>query len=210
LNLRPTIGVIGREGPTLTSDAELIRRIVGKDAGAFDTLLHRHEGRIQAHLRRLIRDEEAVDDLTQETFLRLWERASQWREQGAVGGWLTRIATNLALNHIRSLRRRRQRPLHPVPDLDEDEETLIPGWMVDASALGPHEIVEAAEERHILRSLMDRLPEGKREILRMVHQQEMSLTEAARALGIPVGTAKSRLHYALRQLGREWTDIQSE
>ena len=59
----------------------------------------------------LVRDEPAAEDLLQETFLRVWTRAGQWNGQGTFKGWLFRIATNLALNHLRTRRRRPEQPL---------------------------------------------------------------------------------------------------
>jgi RNA polymerase sigma-70 factor (ECF subfamily) len=56
---------------------------------------------------------------------------------------------------------------------------------------------------------MARLPEEKREVFRMVHELEMSLRDAADALNIPEGTVKSRLHYARRQLARDWRELEA-
>ena len=191
----------------MDSDRALVNRIRRRDPHAFDVLMQRYAEQVKAHLRRIVRDEAAADDLAQEVFLRLWQRAGQWNGQGSFGGWLLRIATNLALNHLRSVRRRRryERPL--VIDngpAAEDEETLVPGWMIDRSALGPEQTVDLAEQKELLRDLVDALPEEKRQVLQMVHDQEMELLEVAKALGVPLGTVKSRLHYTVKWLDRQW------
>jgi RNA polymerase sigma-70 factor (ECF subfamily) len=72
--------------------------------------------------------------------------------------------------------------------------------------MSPQEAIERSEERARLHNLVARLPEEKREVLRMVHGDEMAIGEVARVLGIPPGTVRSRLHYATRQLAREWHD----
>ena len=92
----------------------------------------------------------------------------------------------------------------------EDEENLVPGWMIDRSTLGPDQVVDLAEQKELLRDLVDTLPEGKRQVLQMVHEQEMELLEVAEALGVPLGTVKSRLHYTFRWLGRNWPGVQNE
>ena len=164
------------------------------------------------HLARFVRDDAAAQDLVQEVFLRVWTRAEQWDGRGSFKAWLYRIGTNLALNHLRSLRRRREQPLD-IPDDradDDDEETTVPAWMIDAAALGPDTVLELAERRERLRRLIGQLPEEKREVFRLVHEMELSMRDAADELDIPEGTVKSRLYYAKRRLAREWRDVETE
>ena len=65
---------------------------------------------ILRHVARMVRSD-AAQDLVQEAFLRAWQRAEQWDGRGTFKAWLYRIATNLALNHLRTVRRRREQPL---------------------------------------------------------------------------------------------------
>jgi RNA polymerase sigma-70 factor (ECF subfamily) len=193
----------------LSSDRELIGRIEQRDEQALESVMRRHGPAVRDHLVRMLRDEAAAEDIFQEVCLRLWEKAAQWRAEGTLRAWLTQMATNLALNHIRGVRRRRQRPLEVERrDPGRDGEDLVPGWMIDESALEPGEIVSGNEQRAILRDLLQGLPGEKREVLEMIHEREMPLAQVARVLGIPLGTVKSRLHYACRQLARRWQDIQ--
>ena len=193
------------------SDQTLIRQIVKRDADAFETLFARHSASVRQHILSIVRVESAVEDLVQEVFLRVWMRAEQWNGQGEFKGWLFRIATNLALNHLRMLRRRRQEPLETFPDEfdDEDERPPDPDWMIDTLSRGPEVIVEQAERSQLLWQLVDGLPQEKQEVLHLIYQREMALREAAIELGIPEGTVKSRLHYSIRHLAREWKEIAS-
>ena len=68
--------------------------------------------------------------------------------------------------------------------------------------------MERSERLAQVRQLVDGLPEDKRELFRLVHEHEMSVRDAADELGIPEGTAKSRLHYARKQLAQEWQDLE--
>jgi RNA polymerase sigma-70 factor, ECF subfamily len=193
------------------SDQQLMRGVRERDAGAFEALCASYGEPLRRHLMRMLRDADAAEDLLQETLLRTWTHAGQWDGRGALRGWLFRIATNLALNHVRALRRRPQQPLVLPPDPSEaDEEPPIPGWMVDTVSLGPGEALELAERRDLLRRLVARLPEEKREVLRLIHDAEMEISEVAQALGIPTGTVKSRLHYATQRLAREWREADKE
>ena len=195
----------------MESDKELAKRVAEQDPHAFDALMRRYRDKLRAHLFRMVRDDATADDLAQDAALRVWQRAAQWNGRGPFAAWLMRIATNLALNHLRSVRRSRERPLKPrILSAEEGDEDSAPGWMVDASALGPDEIVDLAEQRELLGRLLDELPEERRELLHMIHDEEMKYEEVAEALGIPIGTVKSRLHYTLMRLGRQWLDICSQ
>ncbi len=194
------------------SDQTLIRKIVKRDAAAFETLFARHSASVRQHIFSIVRAESAAEDLVQEVFLRVWTRAEQWNGQGEFKSWLFRIATNLALNHLRTVRRQRQEPLEAPPDEfeDEDERPSDPDWMVDTSSRGPEVVVEQAEQFQLLWQLVDELPQEKREVLYLIYQKEMALREAAVELGIPEGTVKSRLHYSIRHLAREWRELASD
>ena len=193
------------------SDQTLIRKIVKRDAAAFETLFARHNASARQHILSIVRTESAAEDLVQEVFLRVWIRAEQWNGQGEFKSWLFRIATNLALNHLRTVRRWRQEPLETPPDEfdDEDERPSDPDWLIDTSSHGPEVMVEQAERSQLLWQLVDGLPQEKREVLHLIYQKEMALREAAIELGIPEGTVKSRLHYSIRHLAREWKEIAS-
>ena len=192
-------------GSPMSSDRHLIQAMQAGDAAAFDMLLERHETSVRRCLLRIVNDD-AAEDLLQEVFLRLWTRSEQWQGHGALRAWLLRAATNLALNHLRSTRRRRQRPLEPDSQSQEDAEDaedLVPGWMVDASAVGPDEIAAEAEQRVRIRGLVNTLPEQQREVVRMVSELGLDLADVAEELGIPSGTVKSRLFYARQKLSQE-------
>jgi RNA polymerase sigma-70 factor (ECF subfamily) len=191
-------------------DDELLERVRERDSGAFELLFERYREMIQRHLARLVRDQSAADDLAQEVFLRVWLRAEQWDGRGAVRAWLFRIATNLGLNHLRSVGRRRERPLELSPDrFDAESESAVPGWMIDAASLGPDAQLAFADQRRRLRGLVEELPEEKREVFRMVVEAEMQTREVAEALGMPEGTVRSRLHHARKRLARDWLDFDS-
>ena len=191
------------------SNRELIERIKKREAAVFEEFFARHRERLLRHLVRIVRDRAAAQDLLQEAFLRVWTRAQQWDGRGDPERWLFRIATNLALNYIRSVRRRRQRPLEVPPvTTNEDEEGPVPAWMIDAAALGPEALAEQTDTFDKLHRLILDLPEDKREILKLVYEAGMDIPSAADALGVPEGTVKSRLHYLRKRLAQKWDDME--
>ena len=194
------------------SDQDLIERVLEGNAQtrarALEALFERYGEMIRRHLARMAGDSAVAQDLLQETFLRVWTRAAQWDGRGSFKAWLYRIATNLALNHLRSMRRRKEQPLEIAGEWDSDaDEYVSPAWAIDAAAPEPEDVLEMAERHERYRRLVDRLPEEKREVLHLVHEVEMSLQDAADELGIPEGTVKSRLYYAKQRLAQEWRDL---
>ncbi len=157
-------------------------------------------GRIQ----RIVRDAAAAEDLTQEVFLRVWTRAKQWSGHGTVKAWVLRIATNLALNHLRSMRTRRWQSLQPAIDPAGDEVEATPGWMLDLAAQNPAKLAELAEQHELVGRLLAELPEDRRQMLAMVFEADLRMSDVADRLGIPTGTAKSRLHYTVKKLADAW------
>lgn len=195
----------------MLDDSELMARVRKYNVNAFETLSTRYRESIYHHVLVMIHDSSASEDIVQEVFLRIWTRAEQWHGRGSFKAWLFRIATNLALNHLRTVRRRRQQPLEVPPDpLDEDDESSVPSWMVDHSQLGLDALLEENERRQLLQQLIKELPEEKRAVFRLVHDAEMETRQVAQTLGIPEGTVKSRLYYATRRLAQKWRELEQE
>ena len=134
----------------------------------------------------------------------LWK----FRWQGvSIMAWLYRIATNLAFNHLRTVRRRREQPLEITEATTEvDESDFVPAWVIDGSALGPDQLLEMAEQQVIFHKLVESLSAEKQAVFRLVHTLEMTTADAAEELGIPEGTVKSRLHYAKKHLAEGWQE----
>lgn len=195
----------------MITDAELLARVCAHDVDAFEMLSTRYRMSIYRHVLFATHDDSAAEDIVQEVFLRFWTHAEQWHGRGSFKSWLFRIATNLALNHLRTLRRHRQQPLETSADpLDESDESGVPAWMVDHALPGPDIILEEGERSQLLQQLIEELPEEKRAVFRLIYDAEMETRQVAQTLGIPEGTVKSRLHYALRQLAQKWRDLQQE
>ena len=191
------------------TDENLLTAIAKQDADAFREFFKRFESQVIRHLTRIVRDAATADNITQDIFFRVWERAGQWSGRGSARSWLLTIATNLALNHLRTVKRRREQPLDPGPNpYAEDDETQAPSWMIDDAAVGADEQYEHIERRQLLNGLVDELSEEKREVLRLVCDAEMDLRDVADHLGIPEGTVKSRMHHARRRLANQWRDIE--
>jgi len=173
---------------------DLIRRIHGGDEAALADLIAENSPVLRLHLARYVAPADA-DDLLQELWLRVWERAGQWEGRGRPLAWLLAIATNLALNHLRG-----RRNVVPLEALSEDEVPDVATLGCDAIVPGPEEQALWREQLGRVWAAMAQLPAEKREALQLVRIQGYKLEEAARLLETPLGTLKSRLHHAHRLL----------
>jgi len=191
---------------THPSDTQLIQRIQGHDSEAFEAFYTRYRLAIRNHITRIVRDDTVAQDLVQEVFLRVWTRAHQWDGRGKVKGWVYRIATNLSLNHLRSMKRHPQQQLE-IPADESDDDVSIPGWMIDPSALTPEVLFEGTEQRQMVWALIEDLPPEKREVFQMVYDEEMDLQSVASALEIPEGTVKSRLFHSRKNLANKLKEL---
>jgi RNA polymerase sigma-70 factor (ECF subfamily) len=134
-----------------------------------------------------------AEDVLQETFLRAWRNLDRLTpDRGSVHGWLRQVAHNLVIDGYRM---RRARPI---------EEELTPE-QGDIATLPDHsEIVLLST---VMSAALDRIRHPYRSTLVEIYLHDRTITQAAAALGVPVGTVKSRVHHALRALHREATRI---
>jgi RNA polymerase sigma-70 factor (ECF subfamily) len=166
-------------------DADLVRRWRCGDAAAFEALVRRWQEPVARFLARLAGRTEAVPDLCQEVFLRVYLAGSRYREAGAFSTWLYRIALNVARDAGRR-GRRQPRPLAgPEPAAD------APG------------VESACERRELAGAVAEAvaaLPPPLREVLVLRHYEGMRFEEMGRLLGVPASTLKSRFTAALARL----------
>ncbi|MGW5432143.1 RNA polymerase sigma factor [Streptomyces sp. NPDC004059] len=163
-------------------DDEALRR-ARHDPAAFELLVDRHSATLHAYLTR--RCGPAADDLLSEVWLTAYARRAEFRvvEAGTVRGWLFGIARNHALAHWRRTARL------PAPD---GSASQADDWCWDAV----DDRLDAARLRPALRAALHALPPVEREVLILTAWEQLTPAEAAQAVGIATGTARSRLHRA--------------
>ena len=184
-------------------DAALLGQIALGDEEAFDAFYARHRGDVLRQVAAIVRTPAAADDVTQDVFLRVWQRAGQYDARGSARAWLMRTATHMALNALRTIRRRRQTALQGC-DPGGDEPAAPPAWMIDEAGAPPDRIVEQEEQRRLVGQMLEGLDPQRRRLLEMVHADDMDLRAVAQELGLPIGTVKSRLHYSRKHLAQAW------
>ena len=154
------------------------------DVAAFERLYREHVARIHSLARRLIGPDDA-DEVTQDVFVRVWEKLSTFRGEAAFGTWLHRVAINLILGRRKKLGIRRDRFV-------EGEKVL------EKLRSNPGEV----ETRVDFETAIEYLPDGAREVFVLHDVEGYKHEEIANTLGISAGTSKSQLHRA-RMILRE-------
>ena len=169
---------------------------------AFEELVHRYEKELYGYLRNYLGDPEMAEDVFQQTFLQVYLKCDQFEPERKLRPWLYAVATNQAIDHQRHYGRHRMASLdRRMGNNDEDAETGAFVDIFDSPQRGPVEENENIEQAGKVRLAVDELPEQMRQVVLLVYFQGLKYREAAQALGIPVGTVKSRLHGAVQRLG---------
>jgi RNA polymerase sigma-70 factor (ECF subfamily) len=173
------------------ADDELMRRVAGGDADAL-AALHRRHARLVFRVAAQTLDRAAAEDLVQDVFLAVWRNASRFDpERGTLRAWLLQIAHFRVLNELR--RRSRQPAITPDPD------GLLAGG-VPADDPGPAEVASRRSRRAIVESAFADLPPAQREAVGLAFLRDLTHEEVAAELGLPLGTAKTRIRAGLRNL----------
>lgn len=165
---------------------------------AFDALLMRYDAHIHTYLRYSVADEDLVEDLFQEVFIKvmLTIRQGRYTSSGRFKQWLSRIAYNLVMDHFRAQKGQLSK-LQPIGEGQEEhavvrhlrtEEPNVEELMVQADQIG-----------ELLQSL-EALPDEQRQVVQMRFWEGMSFKEIAESTGVSINTALGRMRYALQNL----------
>jgi len=168
-------------------DADLVRRVLAGDQGAFQHLIERYQVRLFALARHYTQSPVEVEDLVQDTFLKAYSRLESFKHQSSFFTWLYRIATNTILD---SLKRRGRSPVQTV----EDPEMV--GEPADRAVVRPDSGMENEEISRITHEVLQQLPDIFRVVLVMREFEDLAYQEIADMLGISIGTVESRLFRA--------------
>lgn len=178
------------------SDEQLMRRIASDDdESAFTNLMGRWQAAIQHLCFRMTGDPHRAEDITQETFSRVYTHRKAYQAEHRFSTWLWRIALNLCYDELRSAQRREQLWSDP------EDESRLP--FLASPAPSPDGRAVQSEEGNLVRSALNDLPEHYRSVLVLRHYQDLKFHEIAEILEIPEGTVKSRLTEALNRMHRQ-------
>jgi RNA polymerase sigma-70 factor (ECF subfamily) len=190
------------------TDEELLLeyRMTGRPA-VFETLVKRYERELYNYLRRFLSNQALAEDAFQATFMQVHLKCHLYDADRKVRPWLYTVATNQAIDIQRRNRRHRLVSLDRPNRVQHDEL----GSLVDVLSGRdgePANDLETGERKEWIRRAVAALPEQLQSAVKLVYFRGMKYREAADELAVPVGTVKSRLHSAVKKLGKAWEDNQ--
>jgi len=178
-------------------DRELIRRCLGGDRKAYQSLLMRYQDPVFNYCKRMLRDPAQAEDIAQEAFVRTMTRLEHYDERYSFSAWIFKIATNLCIDHLRKAKRIAYSLDQEIDSREGSYRREVAGKEPDPSAR-----TLAGEQMAMLNEAVAELPEHYRSILLLRHQEDLSYEEIARVLDLPIGTVKIRIHRARQQIKR--------
>jgi RNA polymerase sigma-70 factor, ECF subfamily len=194
--------------PGARSDAALVAAVAGGDMGALALLYDRHADAIYRASFRRLGDPHLAEEVLQDTFLALWNRAELFDPaHGSLPAWLGTIARNRAIDRMRA-RGRRPTPVS-IGSLagDDGDDDALDAVLTRAdrvgsgpTPLGPPEHADAMALREDLRAALARLPAPERQVLELAYAGGLTQTEISARLGWPLGTVKTRTRRGLLRM----------
>jgi len=177
---------------TTEDDTALVTRMQGRDPRALGELYDRYGRAVYALILRVVRDTGIAEDLVQETFLRVWNRVHGFDAQkGSIGPWLLAVARNRAIDYLRSAGGRDRNAV-------EFEETGHPALYCDMEK----DILNSDKAR-VIKSAIGKLAPNLRQVIELAYFEGLSQTEMAERMGQPLGTVKTWVRSALKNLREE-------
>lgn len=183
--------VQGLKGEPAEDIGSLVEQAASGSHGAYASLMQRHWAGVHRVVRRMLRDEDAAQDVAQQAFIRGWESIGTLRTPSRFRSWIFAIALNLGRNALRTRNR------HNHVDMDN----------VVLAAPAVEDMGEATERRDWLRGALKDLPERQRTVVTLRIEGELSFREIADATGGTEGAARVNFCYALKTLKRRMNEI---
>lgn len=169
-------------------DSYLIERCLQGDRSAFTMIVERYKRQIYSITYSMTRNHADADDLSQDTFIKVYENLRRFNLGTNFRSWLCRIAVNLCIDHLRHKKR--------FPEDSLDDQLELPS---DRN-LNPHNNVESSELMESIMAAVDSLPKDQRTVVILREMQGLGLKEIAEIMRCSESTTRWRLHYARKKL----------
>jgi RNA polymerase sigma-70 factor (ECF subfamily) len=193
------------EDHSSTDDRALVRAAQRGDMAPFEELVARHRDKIYARAYSMMRNEEEAIDLSQEAWVKGWQRLAQFQGESSFGTWMTRIVINLCLDQLRKQKRQRTESIEAMDEESGGVERQMP-----VITSNPTAGLERGELRQRIDRALGQLSYEHRTVLVLHEFEEMEYKEIAKTMGCSIGTVMSRLFYARRKLAVLLADLKKQ
>jgi RNA polymerase sigma factor (sigma-70 family) len=177
------------------TDDELLLKFQSDDTRnfAFNQLVRKYQQKVYWHIRKMVIDHDDADDLTQETFIKIWNGLDSFKGNSQLFTWIYRIATNECLNF---LRKKRLRFFLPIGDVEEELLGKLEVSTQTDSLMGGDEI------QLKLQKVLLKLPQKQRVVFNMRYFDDLKYEDIAEITGTSVGALKASYHHAVQKIER--------
>ena len=186
-------------------DQALVQLARQGDMAAFEELVARHRDKIFARAFSMVRNEDEALDLSQEAWVKSWQRLKQFQGQSSFGTWITRIVINLCLDQLRKRKRQRAESIEEMDEEHGGVERQMPVVTVN-----PTERLERSELRQRIDQALGQLSYEHRTVLILHEFEEMEYKQIAKEMDCSIGTVMSRLFYARRKMAALLAGLKKE
>ncbi|MBU6402918.1 MAG: sigma-70 family RNA polymerase sigma factor [Verrucomicrobia bacterium] len=176
-------------------DEALVRTAQRGDMLAFEELVYRHRDKIYARAFSMLRNEDEAVDLSQEAWVKAWQRLKQFQGESSFVTWITRIVINLCLDQLRKHKRQRAESIEQLNEESGGVERQLP-----VLTPNPTERLERSELRQRIDRALGQLSAEHRTVLILHEFEEMEYKQIAKVMRCSIGTVMSRLFYARRKM----------
>lgn len=180
---------------TRLSDEQLVRRAQRGDMAAFEELVARHRDKVYARAFSMLRSEDEALDVSQEAWVKGWQRLKQFQGESSFVTWMTRIVINLCLDQLRKHKRQKAESIEQLAEEAGGVERQMP-----AMAVNPTEGLERREVRARIERALSQLSYEHRTVLILHEFEQLEYKEIAKRMQCSIGTVMSRLFYARRRM----------
>jgi RNA polymerase sigma-70 factor (ECF subfamily) len=187
---------------SVAEDQALVAAAQAGDMMAFEELVVRHRDKIYARAYSMMRNEEEAVDLSQEAWVKGWQRLTQFHGESSFATWMTRIVINLCLDQLRKQKRQRTESIEELAEETGGVERQMP-----VVTINPTAGLERGELRGRIDRALGQLSEAHRTVIVLHEFEEMEYKEIAKTMGCSIGTVMSRLFYARRKMAALLTDL---
>lgn len=182
-------------------DDVLVKKAIGGSEKAYKKLVEKYERALHFYILKMIKDQNRVEDLVQEVFVKAFDNLNSYNTDYAFSTWLYRIATNHTIDYLRKKKLQTLSIDEPVKSRDGDMQMQLP----DANAQTDRKIIRS-QRQAMVQQAIDDLPEKYRDVIKLRHMQEKSYQEIADILDLPLGTVKAHIFRARELLYKALKD----
>lgn len=192
-----------RENASASSivDDKLVSNALSGNEASYKKLVDKYDRPIFFHIRKMIKEQEMVEDLVQEVFIKAFKNLETYSNEYAFSTWLYRIATNHTIDYLRKKKLQTFSINDPLKTKDGDMEVQLP----DNSFATDAPIIKQ-ERKVIVQDAIQNLPEKYRMVIQMRHMDELSYQEISDELDLPLGTVKAHIFRARELLYKALID----